>query len=335
MDEEILNIDIEPEKEEILDLNVESEDEEKKAKRLSMIELYGEDLTKQEYITNPAIARDEEIKKTILALLIPDKSAILVGKPGIGKTAIVEGIAYKIQKGDVPDALKKYTIIKINLTALLCTTTSDGNEEIKLQTLIDELKELNNTILFIDEIHNVIGTGAVNSSLDFANMLKASLDRGSIKIIGATTGPEYDHYLVRDRAFLRRFEKIDVLEPSPETTVQILMGSLPRIEKQTGIKFGYTDFVAEKVITFFVNMTSEYKRLFETTSRYPDVTFALLSKAFSHAIFDNSPTVKMKHIWEAVKTCQSIYPDVLKKEKEAFKKEFANMLNEENVSTYE
>lgn len=312
--------------EEILDITGEE-----KPKKLTMIERYGEDMTKGSYVTNPAIAREEEIKRMVLALLIPDKSAILVGKPGIGKTAIVEGLAYKIQKGDIPDALKKYSIIKINITSLIGTTTTDGNEEVKLQTLVDELKELENTILFIDEIHNVIGTGAANSSLDFANMLKSGLDRGSIKIIGATTSDEYDHYLVRDRAFLRRFEKIEVVEPTPETTVKILVGSLPRIEQKTGVKFAYSPFVIEKIMTFLVNMTSEYKRLFETTSRYPDVSFALVSKAFSFAIFDNSPVVKFKHIWQAVYTCQSIYPDVLKKEKEAFKKQFTSFLIEENV----
>ncbi|MDD4644056.1 MAG: AAA family ATPase [Bacilli bacterium] len=312
--------------EEILDFSINEE-----PKRLTMIERYGEDMTAGIYVTNPAIARDEEIKKMILALLIPDKSAILVGKPGIGKTAIVEGLAYKIQKGDVPDILKKYKIIKINISALIGKTTNDGTEEIKLQTLVDELKEQVNTILFIDEIHNVIGTGAENSSLDFANMLKAGLDRGSIKIIGATTSDEFDHYLVRDRAFLRRFEKIEVAEPTPETTVKILVGSLPRIEKKTGVKFDYSPFVIEKVVTFLVNMTSEYKRMFETTSRYPDVSFALLSKVFSFAIFDNSPVVKFKHIWQAVSTCQSIYPDVLAKEKTAFKEQFASFINEENV----
>lgn len=299
--------------------------------KLSIIERYGEIMTNNQYITNPAIARDEEIMKMVLALLIPDKSAILVGKPGIGKTALVEGLAYRIQKGEVPDILKEYKIVKINLTALLGTNTTDGNEEIKLQTLVDELKTQEKTILFIDEIHNVIGTGAVNSSLDFANMLKAGLDRGSIKIIGATTNDEFDHYLVRDRAFLRRFEKIEVAEPTPETTIKIIIESIPRIEHKTGVKFAYSPFVIEKIVTFLVNMTTEYKRLFETTSRYPDVTFALVSKMFSYAMFDNSNVIKFKHVWQTVSTCQSVYPDVLKKEKISFKTEFADFLNEENV----
>lgn len=298
---------------------------------LSILEKYGSDMTKEEFITNPAIEREEEIKKMVLALLIPDKSAILVGKPGIGKTAIVEGLAYRIQRGEIPEVLKKYRIIKLNLTSLLGTSTTDGNEEMKMQILVDELKKEENIILFIDEIHNIIGTGSVNSSFDFANMLKAGLDRGSIKIIGATTSDEFDHYLVRDRAFLRRFEKIDITEPTPETTVKIIVGSLPKIEKKTGVKLNYSTFVIEKIVTFFVNMTSEYKRLFETTARYPDVTFALISKAYSLALFDNSKVVTFKHIWGAVKSCNSIYPDSLIKEIEAFKKEFIDYLLEENV----
>lgn len=298
---------------------------------LSILEKYGSDMTKEEFITNPAIEREEEIKKMVLALLIPDKSAILVGKPGIGKTAIVEGLAYRIQRGEIPEVLKKYRIIKLNLTSLLGTSTTDGNEEMKMQILVDELKKEENIILFIDEIHNIIGTGSVNSSFDFANMLKAGLDRGSIKIIGATTSDEFDHYLVRDRAFLRRFEKIDITEPTPETTVKIIVGSLPKIEKKTGVKLNYSTFVIEKIVTFFVNMTSEYKRLFETTARYPDVTFALISKAYSLALFDNSKAVTFKHIWGAVKSCNSIYPDSLIKEIEAFKKEFIDYLLEENV----
>lgn len=299
---------------------------------LSILEKYGSDMTKEEFITNPAIERDDEIKRMILALLIPDKSAILVGKPGIGKTAIVEGLAYRIQRGEIPEILKSYRIIKLNLTSLLGTSTTDGNEEMKMQILVDELKKEENIILFIDEIHNIIGTGSVNSSFDFANMLKAGLDRGSIKIIGATTTEEFDHYLVRDRAFLRRFEKIEIAEPTPETTVKIIVGSLPKIEKKTGAKLNYSIFVVEKIVTFLVNMTSEYKRLFETTSRYPDVTFALISKAYSLALFDNSKEVTFKHIWGAIKTCGSIYPDSLSKEIELFKKEFIDYLLEENVN---
>ncbi|MGI6329769.1 MAG: AAA family ATPase [Bacilli bacterium] len=291
---------------------------------------YGENLLDRKYITNPAIERDEEIKKMILALLIPEKSAILVGKPGVGKTALVEGLAYQIQQGTVPNVLKKYQIIKINISALLGTTSQDGNTETKIQTLVEELKTKENVILFIDEIHTLIGASA-NNSIDFANMLKTGLDRGSIKIIGATTTEEFDFYLVKDRAFLRRFEKIEIEEPDQETTVKILIGSLPKIEVQTGAKLDYSPFVLKLIIKFIVNMTSEYKRLFEATSKYPDISFTLLIKAFAFAIFDNQDKVTFKHIYEAISSFDKIYPDVLKKEKIAFQKQFHNFLEEENV----
>lgn len=307
----------------------------KKHEKTSLLYRYGEDLTANEYIVNPAIAREEEIKKLILTLLSPEKSAILVGKPGIGKTAIVEGLAYLIQKNEVPDAIKGFTIMKINITSLLGTTEQEGDTVSKVQALVDELEQEEKTIVFIDEIHNIIGTGKAGGSLDFANMLKPSLGRGTIKLIGATTTEEFDFYIVKDRPFLRRFEKIEVAEPDQETTLKIIMGTIPKIERKTGVKNEYSDFVTSQFIKFMVNMTSEYKRIFEATSKYPDITLALLTKAFSFAIYDNCPVLRFKHIWEAVKSCESIYPDSLVKEKAAFKKEFESYLTEEGVDTFE
>ena len=158
----------------------------------SVLDSYGVDLTKKSYVTNPAIAREDEIKRAIVILLTPEKSALLVGKPGIGKTAIVEGIAYLIQKNLVPDALKGYRIISINSTSLLGKITIDNKEVLVASLLVEELKKSEKTILFIDEIHTLIGN--TNNSMDLANMLKAGLDRGDIKLIGATTTIEYDLY---------------------------------------------------------------------------------------------------------------------------------------------
>ena len=126
-------------------------------KKFSVINSYGEDLTKKSYITNPAIARDEEIKRLIIVLLTPEKSGLLVGKPGIGKTAIVEGLAYLIQQNNVPEALKGYRIIKINSTSLLGNMTINGKDELVISLLVDELKDSEKTIIFIDEVHTLIG----------------------------------------------------------------------------------------------------------------------------------------------------------------------------------
>jgi len=145
-----------------------------------VLKQYGEDLTAKTYITNPAIARENEIKKLILVLLTPEKSGLLVGKPGIGKTAIVEGLAYLIQKNEVPDALKGYKIIKVNSSSLIGKITIQGKEELIIQLLVDELKNQEKTILFIDEIHTLMG-GSGSSPMDLANILKPGLDRGDIK----------------------------------------------------------------------------------------------------------------------------------------------------------
>ena len=300
-------------------------------KKKSVLEAYGENLSTKTYVTNPAIARDNEIEKTILTILTPDKSAILVGKAGIGKTAIVEGIAYKIQNGAVPNAIKGYDIIKVNTSQLLGKyITEDGTEELRINVLLKEVEKAVNTILFIDEIHTLV-IESRNSGVDFLNAMKPALSRGDIKVIGATTLDEYNQYLIRDKAFLRRFEKIDVAEPDAETTVKILMGSYPRIEKKTGVKLAYSTFVIENIMKFIVNMTSDYKRVYELGSRYPDNALALLSKAFSYAKFDNSEFVTFKHIYKAIMNCQSVYSDVVKKEAEAFKVEFKDFIEKENV----
>ena len=292
----------------------------------SILSRYADELTSNEYITNPAIARDDEIKKTILILLTPEKSAVLVGKPGIGKTAIVEGIAYKIQKNDVPDALKGYKIYRINTTALV----GEDDGENRVLKLIKELKGMNKVILFVDEIHTLIGTDS-QGALDLANMFKEGLSRGTIKMIGATTTDEYNRYILRDKAFLRRFDKVEVSEPTPEMCVKILMQTLPKIEKQTGVVLPYTDFVKENIMKFIIEVTMEYNRVYENASRYPDVALVMLRQAFSNAIYENKKQVGFKNIYDAVRFSKAIYPDVIKKELVKFRDNFRDELTSEKV----
>ena len=289
----------------------------------SMIAKYADELTKEVYITNPAIARDEEIKKLILVLLTPEKSAILVGKPGIGKTAIVEGLAYRIQQKTVPNVLQGFRIFRINTMALL-GTDSDENRVLKL---VQELKSMDKVILFIDEIHTLIGDGR----LDLANMFKEGLSRGTIKIIGATTTYEYEHFILRDKAFVRRFDKVDVSEPTEEQCVQILMQTLPKIEYQTKVKLAYTEFQKENIMKFIVGMTSEFKRVYEISSRYPDIALVLLRQAFSNAVYENRTTVCFKNIYDAIRFTKAVYPDVIKKELVKFAEIFKDELQQEQV----
>ena len=293
----------------------------------SFLDKYGEDLTAVKYITNPAIARDKELKELVMVLLTPEKSACLVGKPGIGKTAIVEGLAYHMQMNDMPKALQGYRVYKISTPSLLGVT--DG--ENKVVQLVKEIKQREKVIVFIDEIHMLMGAGSESGPMDLANMFKEGLGRGSVKLVGATTVDEYERYVLRDKAFTRRFERIDVSEPTGEQCVEILMKTLPKIEAQTGVKFTYTDFIKENVMKFIVNMTSEYKRVYEISARYPDIALTVLRQCFSAALFDNSPVVKFKHIYEAVKSTKVVYPDVIRKELITFADNFKAELKEEGI----
>ena len=297
--------------------------------KFSILEGYGEELTGKFYITDPAIARDDEIKEMILVLLTPEKGAMLVGKPGIGKTAIVEGLAYRIQKGMVPNALKGWQLYKLNMTSLL-GSAGDANDN-RIEVLIQELKQKDKTILFIDEAHLLVNRNE-NSGVDFANMLKPALDRGTIKMIGATTTEEYETYILRDRAFNRRFQKIEVEEADGPTTVKILMGTLPKIETQIGVKLDYTPFVLERIMKFIVDMTSEYKRVYEVSSRYPDICLTILANALSYALYENLDKASIKHIYKAVVNAKNIYPDAKEKAIAQFIIDFQDLITEENVN---
>ena len=302
-----------------------------KKKRISILENYGENFQKNNYITNPAIGRDEQIKQLILILLTPDKSAVLIGKPGVGKTATVEGLAYRIQRNLVPDVLKGYQVIKVNTAALLGTDPVTG--ESKVQTLIDELKDKTKLILFIDEIHTLMGTKG--EALDFANMFKPALDRGDIKVIGATTTEEYERYILRDKAFVRRFQKVEIFEPTREENIQILIGTLPKIEYRTGAKMLYSPYIQQRIMAFITDITSEYKRIYEIGSRYPDVSLTMVQQAFSNALFDNRTEVNVLDFRKAIETSKNIYQDVINKAlpefDRIFKEELAACQSSRNI----
>ena len=305
-----------------------------KEKRISILKTYGENFQEKTYITNPAIGRDEQIKELILILLTPDKSGVLVGKPGVGKTATVEGLAYRIQNDMVPDVLKGYRVIKVSTSAMIGVDPITG--ESKIQILLEELKNETKLILFIDEIHTLMGEKG--QALDFANAFKPALDRGDIKVVGATTTEEYERYILRDKAFVRRFQKVEIFEPTREENIAILMGTLPKIEKRTGAKMMYTSFVKSKVMEFITDITSEYKRICEIGSRYPDVSLTIVQQAFSNALFNNRRDVNILDFRTAIIGCKHIYPDVIKKSLPIFDSLFADQINElvlTNAVTFE
>ncbi len=188
---------------------------------------------------DPLIGRADEIERTIHILCRRRKNnPVYVGDPGVGKTAIAEGLALKIHQGEVPDGLKGATIYALDMGALLAGTKFRGDFEARLKGVLNALKKQHDTILFIDEIHTVVGAGATTgSSMDASNILKPALASGELRCIGSTTYHDYKSYFERDRALARRFQKIEISEPSPEESYQILQGLKPHYEKHHGVHY--------------------------------------------------------------------------------------------------
>ena len=195
---------------------------------------------------DPLIARDNEILRICQTLCRRRKNnPILVGDPGVGKTAIVEGVALNIVNGKVPDFLKKTQIIQLDMGALIAGTRYRGDFEERLKDVLKEIEKIPHAILFIDEIHTIIGSGATSGgAMDAANLLKPALQSGQIKCIGSTTYREYTRYFEKDRALVRRFQKIDIAEPSIEDSISIISGLRPYFEEFYQIKFDDQSLIA-------------------------------------------------------------------------------------------
>ncbi|HEY8515901.1 MAG TPA: ATP-dependent Clp protease ATP-binding subunit ClpA [Candidatus Binatia bacterium] len=197
-------------------------------------------------LIDPLIGREAELERTIHVLARRRKNnPVFVGEPGVGKTAIVEGLARRLHEGTVPEALKASTIYALDMGALIAGTKFRGQFEERLKAVLKALKQKPGAILFIDEIHTVVGAGATSGgTMDASNLLKPALANGELRCIGATTYPEYKQSFERDRALERRFQKIDVKEPTVEETVQILKGLASRYEEHHGVKYEEEALVA-------------------------------------------------------------------------------------------
>ena len=188
---------------------------------------------------DPLIGRDAEVERTIQILCRRQKNnPLYVGDPGVGKTAIAEGLARKIVKGEVPEVLRPCTIYALDMGALIAGTRYRGDFEERLKSVVKELEGLSGAILFIDEIHTVIGAGATSGgAMDASNLLKPALQAGSLRCIGSTTYKEYRQYFEKDRALVRRFQKIDVAEPTVPDTIKILKGLKPYFEEYHKVRY--------------------------------------------------------------------------------------------------
>ncbi|MDB5597093.1 MAG: clpA, partial [Hyphomicrobiales bacterium] len=188
---------------------------------------------------DPLIGRESEVQRTIQVLCRRQKNnPLLVGDPGVGKTAIAEGLARKIIKGEVPEVLAKATVFALDMGTLLAGTRYRGDFEERLKQVMKEIEQHRNAILFIDEIHTVIGAGATSGgAMDASNLLKPALAQGSLRCIGSTTYKEYRQYFEKDRALVRRFQKIDVNEPSVPDAIEIMKGLKPYFEEFHKVRY--------------------------------------------------------------------------------------------------
>ncbi|MFM8439602.1 MAG: Clp protease N-terminal domain-containing protein, partial [Candidatus Kapaibacterium sp.] len=195
---------------------------------------------------DPVIGREDEIRRVLQVLSRRTKNnPVLIGEPGVGKTAIVEGIAQRIVSGDVPDTLRSKTIVALDMGALVAGTQFRGQFEERLKAVIQEVADAaGEIILFIDELHTLIGAGATQGSMDAANILKPALARGELRCIGATTLDEYQKYIEKDAALERRFQKVLVEEPDVEDTISILRGLKERYEVHHGVRITDAAIVA-------------------------------------------------------------------------------------------
>src|SRR3984885_677253 len=204
------------------------------ADKMPALKAYGHDLTEmcREGKMDPVIGRKEEVEKLILILCRRRKNnPVLVGEAGVGKTAIVEGLAQAIVKGEVPDNLRKKKLITLDLALMIAGTKYRGQFEERIKAVMDEIKKNGNVLLFIDELHTIVGAGAAEGAIDASNILKPALSRGEIQCIGATTIDEYRKHIEKDAALERRFQKIFIAPPSVEETIEILNGLKSKYEE--------------------------------------------------------------------------------------------------------
>lgn len=208
--------------------------------KMPALKAYGHDLTEmsREGKLDPVIGRKEEIERLILILCRRRKNnPVLVGEAGVGKTAIVEGLAQAIVRGDVPDTLRKKKLINLDLALMIAGTKYRGQFEERIKAVMDEIKKNGNILLFIDELHTIVGAGAAEGAIDASNILKPALSRGELQCIGATTIDEYRKHIEKDAALERRFQKILIAPPSVSETVEILTGLKPEYEKHHKVIF--------------------------------------------------------------------------------------------------
>ena len=286
------------------------------------LEKYGRDIVDavKDGKVDPVIGRDEEVRSITRILSRKTKNnPVLIGEPGVGKTAIVEGLAQRIVKGDVPNSLKNKKIWELDLGALVAGAKYRGEFEERLKAVLKEIKDSNGEIiLFIDEIHMIVGAGAIEGAMDAGNMLKPMLARGEILVIGATTLNEYRKYIEKDGALERRFQKVIVKEPNVEDTISILRGLKERFEVHHGVN------IKDRALVSAATLSNRY-----ITDRFlPDKAIDLIDEACATIkVQMDSVPVELDTLTRKIMKLE-IEKEALKKEKDEISKKRVDEINE-------
>ena len=274
----------------------------KKNNKLSLLAQYGIDLTEmaKEGRLDPVIGREAENQRVLEILCRRVKNnPCLIGEPGVGKTAVIEGLAQRIVNGNIPDMLRNKKIISLDLTSMVAGAKYRGEFEERLKKVIDEVSNRGDVIIFIDEIHTIVGAGGAEGAIDAANILKPALARGQIKCIGATTIDEYRRHIEKDSALERRFQPVNVVEPSKEDTLKILIGLRDKYEAHHMVK------ITDKALDVAVEYSDRY-----ITDRFmPDKAIDLIDEAAAKVRIENlviPPSIK----------CIELEIEIISKDKE-------------------
>lgn len=315
--------------------NIDTKDETYMQKEQSNLEKYGENLTNMFYLKDPSIGRDDIIRKIERILLYPerDKSIIITGPAGTGKTAVVKGLAYRIQKGIVPQALNDIKIISIDAPSIVSGCKYVGTLEEKLKGILDEASTDKNIIIFIDEVHQVMGAGrSEGNKVTIAEILKPYLDYGKIRIIGATTDEEYLENIESNTAFKSRLKRIKLEEPERDVIYEIINDLINAYNKISYSKVIMDEDEKDKIINFLIDATTTKSRTFNDRVNNPRLVLDIVKEAYAIAALSDRFEVTIDDFIEALNDEERIYDSSkqrciqMLKQKTNYKKEKAIIL---------